>query len=80
MNQEVGVADDVCNGNIVGLHSDWVEAVEDTLFVVSSDQAPETVLKVVLVQDGEEKCTIGFLPRHIEMHPTQVQRFDGQFV
>ena len=109
INQDVGVAKNVRDGEIVGLHSDTfgrscgrhavcgrqvgvgsiVRVTRDVLLVDrdigtqgaddGSDQAPEMVLKVVSVQGGEEKCTIGFLPRHIAMRPTQVQRFDGQF-
>ena len=36
-------------------------------------------MKVVLVEGGEESCTVGFLPRYIAMHPEQVCRLHGQF-
>jgi len=41
--------------------------------------APETVLKVLLVVDGEESCHIGFLPRHVALRPLEVQRLHGKY-
>jgi len=43
------------------------------------EQVAEVVVKVVLVEGGEESCTVGFLPRYIAMRPEQVCRLHGQF-
>ena len=40
---------------------------------------PETVLKAVLIKDGQETCHVGFLPRHIALRPTEVERLSGKF-
>ena len=40
---------------------------------------PETVLKAVLIVDGQETCHVGFLPRHIALRPTEVERLSGKF-
>ena len=40
---------------------------------------PETVLKAVLIEDGQETCHVGFLPRHIALRPTEVERLSGKF-
>jgi len=39
----------------------------------------ETVVKAVLVRDGMETCTIGFLPRSIAARPAAVERCNGKF-
>ena len=42
------------------------------------NQAPETVVKVLLVEDGRETCHIGFLARHIALRPGSI-RLHGQY-
>ena len=38
------------------------------------------VIKAVLVSDGSETCTVGFLPSHVAMRPAQVTRLHGKFM
>jgi hypothetical protein len=47
--------------------------------VAPGNQVPETVLKVVLVEDGRETCHVGFLPRHISLRAVQCRRLHGQY-
>jgi hypothetical protein len=42
-------------------------------------RAPETVVKAILIEHGQESCTVGFLPRHIALRPELSQRLHGQF-
>jgi hypothetical protein len=39
----------------------------------------ETVVKAVLIRDGMETCTVGFLPQHITMRHPQVECLTGKF-
>ena len=40
----------------------------------------KTIIKAILVNDGIETCTIGFLPRHvIHRGTTTINRFMGKF-
>jgi hypothetical protein len=43
------------------------------------DARIETVIKAVLVLDGTERCTIGFLPRHVATRPEEAAQLHGKF-
>ena len=61
----------VAVGNIVHFKSD----------VLDVEGHPEMVIKAVLVNDGSETCTAGFLPRHVVMRPAEVTtRLHGKFM
>ena len=59
----------VAVGNIVCFKSD----------VLDIEGHPKLVIKAVLVNDGSETCTVGFLPRHVAMRPAEVTRLHGKF-
>jgi hypothetical protein len=40
---------------------------------------PEAVVKAVMIRDGTEMCTIGFLPRHIAARPRTRERLSNKF-
>jgi len=42
-------------------------------------RAPETVVKAILIEHGQESCTVGFVPRHIALRPEESRRLHGQF-
>ena len=94
MSKEVlqGVTD-VRDGEIVGIHASslgrsctrhvaWQEVMlvdEETGASGGAGQAPETVVKAILIEHGQESCTVGFIPRHIALGPDVSQRLHGQF-
>jgi hypothetical protein len=43
------------------------------------DARIETVIKAVLVLDGTELCTIGYLPRHVAARPQEAERLHNKF-
>jgi hypothetical protein len=45
---------------------------EDTDEGVEPDQRLEQVVKAVVIVDGTEMCTVGFLPRHVAARQAQV--------
>ena len=58
--------------------------VDEDLGVEDEENAPaclvpETVLKAVLIEDGQESCRVGFLPKHIAFRPTEMERLSGKF-
>jgi hypothetical protein len=57
--------------------------VQETLYQVPGDPEPdariETVVKAVLVLDGTELCTIGYLPRHVAARPEEAARLHNKF-
>ena len=104
------VAEDVCDGEVVGLHSstygrsydlhaicghelevgsivrfkwDVIAVGRYYLGLKGVDDAPnqvaEVVVKVILVEGGQESCTVGFLPRYIALRLEKVNWFHGQF-
>ena len=40
---------------------------------------PKTVVKAILIWDGTETCTIGFLPSHIAARPQARERLSNKF-
>ncbi len=54
----------------------------EVLYQVPGDPEPdvriETVIKAVLVLDGTELCTIGFLPRHVAARPEEAARLHNK--
>ena len=62
---------------------DVIAVGRDYLGLEGIDDAPnqvaEVVVKVILVEGGQETCTVGFLPRYITLHPEEVNQFHGQF-
>jgi hypothetical protein len=71
----------VMPGNIVWFKREVMEVV----YQVPGDPEPdddaqiETVIKAVLVLDGTEHCTIGFLPRHVAARPEEAAQLHGKF-
>ena len=61
-------------GDFVRLKREIVLVVDDATGVA----APEVVVKAVLIEHGQESCTVGFLPRHIALRPLISARLDGQ--
>jgi hypothetical protein len=57
--------------------------VQEILYQVPGDPDPdariETVIKAVLVLDGTELCTIGYLPRHVAARPVEAERLHNKF-
>jgi hypothetical protein len=57
--------------------------VQEILYQVPGDPDPdariETVIKAVLVLDGTELCTIGYLPRHVAARPEEAERLHNKF-
>ena len=57
--------------------------VQEIIYRVPGDPEPdariETVIKAVLVLDGTELCTIGYLPRHVVARPQEVERLHNKF-
>jgi len=55
----------------------------EVVYQVQGDPEPdariETVIKAVLVLDGTERCTIGFLPRHVAARPEEAAQLHGKF-
>jgi hypothetical protein len=53
------------------------------LYQVPRDPEPdariETMIKAVLVLDGTELCTIGFLPRHVATRPEEAALLQNKF-
>jgi hypothetical protein len=43
------------------------------------DIVVETVIKAVLVLDGMELCTVGFLPRHVAARPQKAAHLNNKF-
>jgi hypothetical protein len=39
----------------------------------------ETVIKAVVIHDGVEVCTVGFLPRHVACRPQEVEYLHRMF-
>jgi hypothetical protein len=39
----------------------------------------ETVMKVVVIRDGNESCQVAFLPRHVFARAHEVIHLDGKF-
>jgi hypothetical protein len=73
----------VAVGSIVKIKRE-VLMVDEDLGVEGEENAPvrlvpETVLKAVLIADGQESCHVGFLPRHIALCPMEVERLSGKF-
>jgi len=70
-------------GSIVRFKRDVIAVGRDYLGLEGVDNAPnqvvEVVVKVILVEGGQESCTVGFLPRYIALRPEEVSRFHGQF-
>jgi hypothetical protein len=58
--------------------------VQEILYQVPGDPDPvaqiETVIKAVLVLNGTELCTIGYLPRHVAARPEEATRLHKKFV
>jgi len=61
-------------GDFIRLKKEVVLVVDEATGVA----APEVVVKAVLIEHGQESCTVGFLPRHIAMRPLISARLDGQ--
>ena len=70
-------------GSIVRFKQDVIAVGRDYLGLEGIDDAPnqvaEVVVKVIVVEGGQETCTVGFLPRYIALRPEEVNRFHGQF-
>ena len=49
------------------------------LHVGDVDMIPEPALKAVLVKDGTELCTVGFLPRNLASVEFTKNKYDGKF-
>jgi hypothetical protein len=52
---------------------------EDTDEGGESDQRLEQVVKAVVIVDGAEMCTFGFLPRHVAARQAQVAVLNNKF-
>jgi hypothetical protein len=78
-NQHVCCGRDVVPGHIVRFKTEVMEV----LYQVPGDPEPdariETVIKAVLVFDGTELCTIGFLPRHVAARPEEAAHLHNKF-
>jgi hypothetical protein len=61
----------VVPGNIVRFKREVIEVVYQVPGDPEPDARIETVIKAVLVLDGAEHCTIGFLPRHVAARPEE---------
>jgi hypothetical protein len=61
----------VVPGNIVWFKREVMEVVYQVPGDPEPDARIETVIKAVLVLDGTERCTIGFLPRHVAARPEE---------
>ena len=65
---------------ICGIHVAVGNIVHFKRDVLDIEGHPETVIKAVLVKDGSETGTVGFLPRHVAMRLAEVTRLHGKFV
>jgi hypothetical protein len=69
----------VVPGNIVWFKREVMEVVYQVPEDPDPDAQIETVIKAVLVLDGTEHCTIGFLPRHVAARPEEAAQLHGKF-
>jgi hypothetical protein len=69
----------VVPGNIVRFKREVMEVVYQVQGDPDPDARIETVIKAVLVLDGTERCTIGFLPRHVAARPEEAAQLHGKF-
>jgi len=69
----------VMPGNIVWFKREVMEVVYQVPGDPEPDARIETVIKAVLVLDGTERCTIGFLPRHVAARPEEAAQLYGKF-
>ena len=67
-------------GDIVRLKAVVLEVCyEDTDEGVEPDRRLEQVVKAVVIVDGAETCTVGFLPRHVAARQAQVAVLNNKF-
>jgi hypothetical protein len=69
----------VVPGNIVRFKREVMEVVYQVPGDPEPDTRIETMIKAVLVLDGTERCTIGFLPRHVAARPEEAAQLHGKF-
>jgi hypothetical protein len=65
--------------HIVRFKTKVMEVLYQVPGVPEPDARIETVIKAVLVLDGTELCTIGFLPRHVAARPEEAARLHNKF-
>ena len=73
-----------CGRHVVAGHIvKFKREVQEIIYQVPGDPEPdawiETVIKAVLVLDGTELCTIGYLPRHVVARSQEVERLHNKF-
>lgn len=56
-----------------------MEVVYQTPGDPEPDERMETVIKAVVVLDGAELCTVGFLPRNVAARPHEAQYLNNKF-
>jgi hypothetical protein len=65
-------------GQIVMLKAAVMKVVYETPGDPECDARVETIIKAVLVLDGTELCTVGFLPRHAAARPQEAARLNNK--
>jgi hypothetical protein len=78
-NQHVCCGRHVVPDHIVRFKTKVMEVLYQVPGVPEPDARIETVIKAVLVLDGTELCTIGFLPRHVAARPEEAARLHNKF-
>jgi len=57
--------------------------MQEIVYCILGDPEPdvriESVIKVVLILDGTERCTVGFLPRHVATRPNEAVHLHNKF-
>jgi hypothetical protein len=69
----------VVPGHVVTLKREVQEVVYQTPGDPDPDVHIKTVMKAVLILDGAELCTIGFLPRHVAARPQECTCLHNKF-
>ena len=69
----------VVPGHVVRFKREMQEIVFRTPGDPEPDVSIEPVIKVVLILDGTEQCTVGFLPRHVAARPREAKRLHNKF-
>jgi hypothetical protein len=69
----------VVPGHVVRFKREMQEIVCHTPGDPEPDVRIEPVNKVVLILDGTERCTIGFLPRHVAARPPEAAHLHNKF-
>jgi hypothetical protein len=69
----------VLPGDLIHLKREVMEVINEQECDPEPDAKLETVVKAVVIHDGDEACTLGFLPCHVACQPQEAAHLHRKF-